>query len=281
MSSRKITVLLPIYKEELGVVIATLESISEQTILPDKIIIVDDCPGCRSEEDVHRIERCVKNSEILYVLNGDNLGLAGALNRVLPMVDTEFFARVDCGDIQKPNRFEKQLEYIDNNPELDLVGCQVSVVGCNKVSAFCSTEFGAYLVSFFATAVAHPTYFGRAKVLQDIMYPNIRLAQDFGFIKSLRKSGYRFCSIPISLVDYHDTSLGNREYKLKQSAAFALQALGMEDIEIVANLVNKKGYVFGIVEKFVGLYPLYVISLFLKVMARIVYFSVKVALHDK
>ena len=48
--------------------------------------------------------------------------LAYSLNRCLEYADGEFIARMDGDDISLPERFEKQVAYLNAHPEVDLVG---------------------------------------------------------------------------------------------------------------------------------------------------------------
>lgn len=96
-----------------------------QTIKPDEIVLVLDGPLGQD------LQKCVndwskKISSILKVVPlTKNVGLGNALNEGLKHCSNEWIFRMDTDDICTPDRFEKQIEFINNNPNVILFGGQV------------------------------------------------------------------------------------------------------------------------------------------------------------
>lgn len=96
-----------------------LDSLFAQTFQDFKIIICDD----GSTDDTYMIAKRYAESHdnIVLISNEKNMGLNYTLNRCLEFADTEFCARMDGDDISLPDRFEKELDFLDGHPEYDIV----------------------------------------------------------------------------------------------------------------------------------------------------------------
>ncbi len=97
----------------------------EQSIHPNEIILVLDGPI--SEE----LSQCVtKWQQIIgkplkVIPLSQNVGLGKALNKGLAHCSNEWVFRMDTDDICKPDRFEKQIQFIKENPEVVLFSGQI------------------------------------------------------------------------------------------------------------------------------------------------------------
>ena len=94
----------------------------EQTIKPDEIVLVED--GKLTDElyeAINKWQEKLKNILITVPLK-KNAGLGNALNQGLKKCSYNLIARMDTDDISTPQRFEKQLEFLKKNPEIDVVG---------------------------------------------------------------------------------------------------------------------------------------------------------------
>lgn len=125
--NRKYSVLMSLYNEEKPENFAlSLESMLNQTIEPDEIILVLDGS---INENLQRIVRCfsVKYPNIMKVIPlEENIGLGLALNEGIKVARNELLARMDTDDISYPNRIELQLKEFEKNPILDIVGTLTS-----------------------------------------------------------------------------------------------------------------------------------------------------------
>lgn len=115
----RISVLMAIYncQETLS---EALDSLLGQTFNRFKIILCDDC----STDNTYAIAKSYKDKypdKFILLKNNINLKLPSTLNRCLEYADTEFIARMDGDDISKPDRFMKQIKFLDENPEYALV----------------------------------------------------------------------------------------------------------------------------------------------------------------
>lgn len=96
-----------------------LDSLLNQTFNLFKIILCDDGSTDSTYEVASSYSK--RYSNIILLRNEKNQGLNYTLNHCLKYADTEFVARMDGDDISLPTRFEKQLSYLTNHPEIDFV----------------------------------------------------------------------------------------------------------------------------------------------------------------
>ena len=116
------SVLLSVYYKEKPVYLAqALDSILTQSILPNEIVIVKDGPLSKELEEVLDLY-AAKHPIFKLVIHQKNLGLGISLRDGVLACANEFIARMDTDDIAMPDRFEKQLSYLIDHPEVSLVG---------------------------------------------------------------------------------------------------------------------------------------------------------------
>lgn len=120
----KISVLLSLYiKESPDYLDACLASLSNQTYLPNEIVIVFDGPVTTE------LNACtIKWSEklpIKIVRIENNVGLGEALNIGLKSCTHNVVFRMDTDDICHKDRFLKQVSYFENNPEIGLLSSTI------------------------------------------------------------------------------------------------------------------------------------------------------------
>lgn len=131
----KFSVLMSVYKnDDTILLVKAIESISvNQTVKPDQIVLVVDGP-VTSELNSTISELVERHSVIQLVRLDENVGLARALNKGLKCCRNEIIFRMDSDDYSLPNRFEKQLLVFESNPDVVVVGAQISEVDpCTKV----------------------------------------------------------------------------------------------------------------------------------------------------
>src|SRR5690606_35259065 len=125
MRDMKYSVLMSIYiKEDPNHFRTSVESMLNQTVEPDDIVIVKDGPLTTELEEV--IDEFKKNDSVKIIELKENVGLGKALNIGLDNCNNEYIARMDADDISVNNRCEKQLQRFMKNPRLSVVGTSVA-----------------------------------------------------------------------------------------------------------------------------------------------------------
>lgn len=118
----KVSVLMSVYKKEKPQNLKlAIMSIINQTREVDEIILVEDGP---LGEELDSIIKEIK-MECEYLKNiklKKNVGLGRALNEGLKHCKNNFVARMDSDDICELNRIELQLDFMKENPNIDVIG---------------------------------------------------------------------------------------------------------------------------------------------------------------
>ena len=96
-----------------------LDSLYAQTFQDFEIILCDD--GSKDNTYEVALENQRNHPNIVLLRNDQNLGLNATLNKCLAVVQGEYIARMDGDDISLPTRFEKQVKFLDEHPDLSLV----------------------------------------------------------------------------------------------------------------------------------------------------------------
>ncbi|VTX53540.1 UDP-Gal:alpha-D-GlcNAc-diphosphoundecaprenol beta-1,3-galactosyltransferase [Acinetobacter ursingii] len=114
------------YKEDPLFLDQCFESIwNDQTIKPSEIILVLDGPlGNLLQQRVVFWENMI-GKKLKVILLPQNMGLARALNEGLKHCSNDWVFRMDTDDICTPDRFEKQVAFIQENPDIVLFSGQV------------------------------------------------------------------------------------------------------------------------------------------------------------
>lgn len=119
MNKPKVSVIMGVYNGE-QTMRRAIDSIIEQTFTDWELIICDDCSTDKTSEIL--AEYVEKDSRIKPIKNEKNMRLAYTLNHCLEVAQGEYIARMDADDISLPERFEKQVNYLDEHPEMAVVG---------------------------------------------------------------------------------------------------------------------------------------------------------------
>ena len=96
----------------------TIESVINQTFTDWEFIIIDDCSKDKSAE----IIQSYRDERIVFLQNETNKGQCASLNYGIQRAKGKYIARLDHDDICYNNRFEKQVEYMENHPDVVLCG---------------------------------------------------------------------------------------------------------------------------------------------------------------
>ena len=111
-----LTIALPVYNGAATLELA-IRSILLQSFTDWEMIILDDA----STDDSRAVMRSFQDSRICLVEGDKNIGLSARLNMAVDMAEGRYFARMDQDDISFPDRLEKQLDYLQKHPGIDLL----------------------------------------------------------------------------------------------------------------------------------------------------------------
>lgn len=129
----KIAVILPVYKKDkVNYLKESVESILHQTYQDVYLYIGVDGPV--GKDLMSELKQIETNGNVSVVYFEKNRGLACVLNDLLDICfceGYEYIARMDADDISMPDRFEKQMAYLDEHPEVDVIGGAIDEIDEN------------------------------------------------------------------------------------------------------------------------------------------------------
>lgn len=118
---KKLAVLLPTYNAA-AYLNESIDSVLNQTFADFDLYVYDDCSTDNTEEIISEYD----DTRLFYRKNTVNSGIAKTLNLGLKELlhDYEYIARMDADDWAYPERFQKQIDYLDKNKKIVMCGTQ-------------------------------------------------------------------------------------------------------------------------------------------------------------
>jgi glycosyltransferase involved in cell wall biosynthesis len=218
-------VLIPCYNNLAGL-IRSLQSIVYD---PEKfgVLIVDD--GSKDPILLSDLHPQVSNDFSIEIIRIDqNQGITKALNKGLQWLAAKdnfrFIARLDCGDVCSPDRFHRQIAFLQNNPTIDLVGswCLFKDFSTGSSYQYSTPTDHQQIIRgmHFRNIFIHPTVMWKREASQNAgPYPEqFPHAEDYGFFYHILNNG-KCAVIPENLVTCEinagGISLKHRKQQLK------------------------------------------------------------------
>jgi glycosyltransferase involved in cell wall biosynthesis len=150
---------------------AAIESILNQTFVDFEFIIVDDSVEQQAKDILDEYGR--RDGRIVLIRNPKNIGQTLALNRGFEFVKGDYIARQDDDDISHLDRLRQQVEYLNNYPQIGLLGTQVEIItGDNTIidgQHFFHPEIPSAQVTqslYLDNCICHGTVMFRRELLQ-------------------------------------------------------------------------------------------------------------------
>jgi glycosyltransferase involved in cell wall biosynthesis len=113
----RVSVVITTYNEEAFIGDA-LESMLEQTFSDFEIVVIDD----GSEDSTREILAAYEDSDRIRIFYSEHVGRSSALNTAIDEARGDYIAVVDPDDISAENRLENQAAYLDDHPDVGIVG---------------------------------------------------------------------------------------------------------------------------------------------------------------
>ena len=177
-----LSVIMATYKENPNFLKTCIDSILRQTCKDFEFIITVEPDETNIDflNDVARADGRVK-----ILINNISLGVAGSRNRAIKESSGRYIAVMDGDDYCALNRFEKQLDFFKNNPEVSVVGSNMSlvdennnVIGERKYPELYTDIKRGFLMTM---AIANPTVMMRRRDIEEVGFfdNNFYKAEDF------------------------------------------------------------------------------------------------------
>lgn len=216
----KISVLMPVYKPNKAYLLESIRSVVAQTFTDWELLILDDNPA-DIKFDYQAVLNEVNDDRIKFYSNGTNLGLSASMNKLIGLAQGELIAIQEQDDISEPTRFEKQVEFLNHRPDIDVVSSIIMKFG-NETGLFgsvlhYSTQIQRAMVRYMA--INNPVIMARKEsLLKGKLYDTeYTYANDYELWS--RRTDLSYAILPDVLLRYriHNGQVTADKEKLKQA----------------------------------------------------------------
>ena len=199
-----ISVLMSVYRSEKADLFdMSLRSVwDDQTLKPLEIVLVEDGPLTDELSLVISSWRKKLGEKLVVLKNEVNLGLTKSLNRGLDVARGEMIARMDSDDISDELRFERQVKYLEEHPDVDIVGGSLREFNDTeselRIRHYPLTHEEAVKYICKASPLAHPTVMMRRRMFDSGLRYNekYRMSQDIALWFDAILAGFKIGNLP-------------------------------------------------------------------------------------
>ncbi len=212
---KKVSVIMSVYNSEKFLKLA-LDSVLQQSYSDFELILIDDGSQDATKKIIESYASA--DSRIIPVFNQKNLGLTVNLNKAIKLSQGSYIARMDADDIALPKRFERQIEYLDTHPGIDLIGSAAIDVDENGIELQLrkSPKNHEEIINLLpkANPIIHSTVLFRKDRFAEIGFYNesYRTTQDYEMWFRAAGKGLKFHNLQEVLLKYR---MDNNYHKRK------------------------------------------------------------------
>lgn len=203
-----VSVIMSEYNTDQKLLINSINSILNQTYENIEFIIIDDC----GKNDLKKILSNINDKRIVYYKNEKNSGLVYSLNKAISISKGKYIARMDTDDFSYPNRLEIEVEYLEKNPQIDLVSSRADYFDGKVIwgeSKFSGNVRRKELLN--GSPIIHPTVMFKKETLQKIGgYLNYNRCEDYATWIELFVNNFNLYVLDEKTIKYH---LSIEDYK--------------------------------------------------------------------
>ena len=243
-----ISVLIPV-KGKAVYLEQALKSIEESSLLPNETLVIDDGMDETNIEDIINKFQNIN----LKIIKNYGIGLVDALNTGINTSQNEYLVRLDSDDLMESNRLQVQSMYLENNPDVAVVGSQVTYIDfTNNFLGFSNYPNGDLNLdpNFLKKCLlAHPSVMMRKSVLmkvngyrETVRLGKISLCEDFDLWRRLYRQG-KIVNLPDRLTKYrqHSAQLSSINSSAQTLATFIIASGYFDDQKKIIEISTKNG----------------------------------------
>ena len=250
------SVITSVYRNDKPAFVArALESITiAQSVKPDEVVIVVDGPV--PDELRNLIIYTVQSTPSLYkvIWLPENKGLGNALRVGVENAKYDIVARMDSDDVSTPDRFEKQIAYMEAHPECDVVGGQIiefidsesNIIGKREVPCK-HDEIFTWLKGRCPFNHVSVTML-RSRVVAIGNYLDWHYNEDYYLWIRMAEAGYRFANLPDTLVNVR---VGKEMYARRGGWKYFKSEKGLQDYMLKHKMISLPRYCYNVLGRFV------------------------------
>ena len=185
---------------------STIESCSSQSIKTDLFIYFD---GVSPSGEVIKL---INDNAVVFYISNVCQGLATGLNylicQICDLKEYDFILRIDCGDINILTRAEKQVKFLRDRLDIDIVGSQATIYqngAFQNTTQHPLTSKDIIHSLKYRNPLIHPSIAFRAQLFRSGFRYDTKMmrCQDYKFWIDLAAAGFSFANIDEALIEFH------------------------------------------------------------------------------
>ena len=238
----KVSVLMPVYNTKEEYLREAIESILNQTFTDFELLICDD--GSNNQDTLNVLDYYKTYDKRIKIYYEKHIGLVKIRNKLLNLASGEYLAIMDSDDISLPHRLETEVNFLDNNIDISIVG--------SWYECFPKLQIVTTLPSPKILDLVQGNCFGHSTIMfrnEEIKKYNLKYnekyeaSHDYGlFAEAIFKM--KCANIQQVLVKYrvHPNNISHMKAELQQNNAKKIQQSMLEHLttnkEIQTSLIN-------------------------------------------
>lgn len=225
-----------------------------QSLKPSEIVLVQDGPITTDLSSL-LLDYEVNYPEVMHIIRlEENHGLGNALRLGVAHAQYDIVARMDSDDICLPDRFEKQLAFMESHQDIDIVGGQMTefidmpdnIVGVREVPC---TNDEIYRFMKNRCALNHVTVmFRKEAILKVGNYQDWFWNEDYYLWVRMMMAGCQFANLPDVLVNVRS---GADQYSRRGGKKYFESEIGIKRLMLQSGLISKNEFIFNYLARFV------------------------------
>lgn len=247
------SVIISVYKNDNPAFVrSALESITrKQTLKPAEVVLVVDGP---IPDELVLVIKEYEYDEIFQVIwLQENKGLGNALRLGVETAKYDIIARMDSDDIAAPDRFEKQIAYMEAHPDCDVLGGQITefvddesnIVGKRVVP--CKHEDIVMWLKGRCPFNHVSVTMLRSRVLAIGNYMDWHFNEDYYLWIRMAEVNYKFANLSDTLVNVR---VGKDMYARRGGWRYFKSEKGLQDYMYKRKMLSLPRYIYNVVGRF-------------------------------
>jgi glycosyltransferase involved in cell wall biosynthesis len=159
------TVLIPVKNGANFLEFALQSVLEQQTEYSFAVLVVNDHSTDETLEIVRRQQLKYENLRLAHSLD---YGVGNAIKYGLTLISTKYVLRLDADDLMVNGRIQKQISFMENNPDCYLLGSQISPIGNQRVNSYPLVDKDIRLKISHGNTFADPAVIFRHDATKDV-----------------------------------------------------------------------------------------------------------------
>ena len=255
----KLAVILPAYNAEAHLA-ECLDSLLNQTFQDFCILAINDASIDNISKILESYAKMDPRLRVYHFTQNQGEPSAGKLAKdILNYMNVEYVARMDADDICAPHRFEKQIQFLDNHPEIDILGSNAVIFHHERTDK--SPEISDLplldkdIKAHFSLARGHminPSTMWRHSSIKELglNYAQTSTAPDFHMWIQCALNGKTFANLPEPLLFYrvHSEQESQKRAKLSEAVQYSMELwihhlfpeLQSQEVSLLSRILHEK-----------------------------------------